>query len=129
MQPTDPAGHLKICASDFAKSKKFYAKIFEKLGFKPIASKEKSAAWATKDGFGIWIAQATQKQTHLFGAPGFHHLCVKAETPELVDAIYAQVKNKTTVFDAPQQFPQYTDKYYAVFFADPDGLKIEVAYY
>ena len=33
------------------------------------------------------------------------------------------------VFDKPQSYPEYTKKYYAVFFSDPDGMKIEVAYY
>ena len=36
---------------------------------------------------------------------------------------------KIFVFDEPKAYPEYTPKYYAVFFADPDGIKIEIAYY
>ena len=30
-----------------------------------------------------------------------------------------------TVLDAPAEYPQYGAGYYAVFFSDPDGLKLE----
>ena len=29
------------------------------------------------------------------------------------------------VLDAPAEYPHYAPGYYAVFFADPDGLKLE----
>jgi hypothetical protein len=29
---------------------------------------------------------------------------------------------------APKEFPHYVDGYYAAFFYDPDGIKLEVAY-
>jgi hypothetical protein len=32
------------------------------------------------------------------------------------------------ILDAPAEYPQYAPGYYAVFFADPDGLKLEVVY-
>jgi len=40
-----------------------------------------------------------------------------------------KMKKGTFIFDTPQKYPNYTDKYYAVYFADPDGIKLEVAYY
>jgi hypothetical protein len=30
-----------------------------------------------------------------------------------------------TVLDPPADYPPYRDGYYAVFFSDPDGLKLE----
>jgi len=29
------------------------------------------------------------------------------------------------ILDAPAEYPEYAPGYYAVFFADPDGLKLE----
>ncbi len=66
---------------------------------------------------------------HKFLAPGFHHLCFKASSTKKVDSIYRLMKSRTYIFDKPQKYPEYTKKYYAVFFADPDGMKLEVAYY
>ncbi|MBI2573646.1 VOC family protein [Candidatus Woesearchaeota archaeon] len=126
----DPSGHLKLTVSDFQKSNIFYSLLFDMLGFEQISIKEQSAGWVTPQGFGIWIAQA--KITDLkpvFSAPGFHHLCLKATSPQQVDAIYTLMKNQTFIFDPPQKYSKYTEKYYAFFFADPDGMKLEVAYY
>ena len=126
----DPLGHIKLSVSNFSKSRDFYSKLFEKLGFNNISNKERSAGWATKEGFGISIAQAEHKDLkHIFMAPGLHHLCFKAASKKQVDAVYEMIKEKTLVFDLPQKYPEYTKKYYAVFFSDPDGLKLEVAYY
>jgi hypothetical protein len=32
------------------------------------------------------------------------------------------------VLDAPQEYPQYAEGYYAVYFTDPCGMKLEVAH-
>ena len=125
----DPLGHVKLAVSDFEKSKVFYARLFNKLGFAQISDKENSAGWVTLEGFGIWIAQAKLAGKHKFSAPGFHHLCIKAGSEREVDEVYELVKSDTRVFDLPQKYPKYTEKYYAVFFSDPDGMKLEVAFY
>jgi len=39
------------------------------------------------------------------------------------------VKIGATVLDAPAEYSQYGAGYYAVFFADPDGLKLEYVYW
>src|SRR3989338_4064821 len=96
----DPLGHIKISVSDLKKSKEFYNLIFSILGFKQISNKEKSAGWATIEGFGISIAQAeTLRPKYKFSAPGIHNLCIKAHSKEQVDTIYNIVKTKTHIFD------------------------------
>ena len=123
----DPSGHLTLAVSDFRKSKRFYTELFEWLGFKQISG----AAWVTQAGFGIWVRKARySKPRYTFFAPGIHHLCFKTETKRKVDEVYRRLTAKRVpIFDAPKLYPEYTSKYYAVFFADPDGIKIEVAYY
>ena len=32
------------------------------------------------------------------------------------------------ILDAPAEYPQYSTGYYAVFFTDPDGLKLEFVF-
>ncbi len=36
---------------------------------------------------------------------------------------------KITVLDTPAEYPHYGESYYAVFFADPDGMKLELVHY
>jgi len=127
----DPAGHLKIAAGNFDVSAKFYKALFEDLKYALISDKPTGAAWVTPGGFGIWIAQAeVPDHVHIHSSPGLHHLCLKAETAEQVDAIHARLAEENAhIFADPQHYPQYTPDYYALFFADPDGIKLEVAYY
>ncbi len=126
----DPLGHVKLSVSDFKKSYSFYVDLFTQLGFTQISYKDNKAGWVTLGGFGIWISQAVIKEpTYIFSAPGIHHLCIKARSREEVDSVYEWIKNTTQVFNLPQAYPQYTSKYYAVFFSDLDGIKLEVAYY
>lgn len=63
--------------------------------------------------------------------PGIHHFCFKAPSREQVDRLYNEfiVPNNIQMFDAPTTYPQYTTDYYAIFFADPDGIKLEYAFY
>lgn len=127
----DPLGHIKLAVSDFEKSGSFYTTLFSQLGFAQVSDKPTSAGWVTPEGFGIWIAQAELDTPPLeHGAPGFHHLCIKAQSPQHVDELYTQLlQAEVHIFNPPRAYPQYSADYYAAFFADPDGLKLEVAFY
>src|SRR3989344_7457874 len=127
----DPLGHIKLAVGEFAKSSGFYKGLFEQLGYKQISDKESSAGWVSSAGLGIWVAQAeVSDYPYRHSAPGLHHLCLKAESPERVDNIHDfLVEEDSHIFSPPRHYPEYTNIYYAVFFADPDGIKLEVAYY
>ena len=123
----DPLGHIRLAVSDLARSTEFYDILLEKLGGTRVAEK----GWCTREGLGIWLIEALRKEpAYVFEAPGLHHLCLKAKNPEEVDALYAFLCTEhVRVVTAPAHYPQYTDEYYAVFFSDPDGMELEVAYY
>ena len=127
----DPTGHIKLMVSDFQKSKEFYGKLFDYLDYKQVAEKESVIAWVTPEGFGIWVAQADiSDYEYKLGSPGMHHFCFKAESKQAVNDLYEfLLKENVLVFDKPAAYPQYTKNYYAVYFADPDGIKLEWAYY
>jgi catechol 2,3-dioxygenase-like lactoylglutathione lyase family enzyme len=60
---------------------------------------------------------------------GFHHLALKARNRADVDRCHAfLLREGLTVLDAPAEYPQYGPAYYAVFFADPDGMKLELVH-
>jgi catechol 2,3-dioxygenase-like lactoylglutathione lyase family enzyme len=60
---------------------------------------------------------------------GLHHLAWNADSRDDVDALHALLRTiGATVLDAPALYPEYGEGYYAVFFADPDGLKLEYCY-
>jgi catechol 2,3-dioxygenase-like lactoylglutathione lyase family enzyme len=61
--------------------------------------------------------------------PGLHHLAWTAGSREDVDAMHRHLLGiGASVLDAPAEYPQYGAGYYAVFFVDPDGLKLEYVF-
>jgi catechol 2,3-dioxygenase-like lactoylglutathione lyase family enzyme len=59
-------------------------------------------------------------------SPGLHHIAWNAASRADVDAMYAHLQSiGATILDPPADYPRYGAGYYAVFFADPDGLKLE----
>ncbi len=62
-------------------------------------------------------------------APGMHHLALRAPSRESVDALHAKLAAfGATILDPPADYPDYGAGYYAVFFTDPDGLKLEYVF-
>ena len=52
-----------------------------------------------------------------------------AGSREVVDALHdLLIEMGAQVLDPPADYPRYGDPYYAVFFNDPDGLKLEFVY-
>ncbi|OLS23908.1 MAG: hypothetical protein HeimC3_22510 [Candidatus Heimdallarchaeota archaeon LC_3] len=42
---------------------------------------------------------------------------------------FLKAKNLKTLYKTPKPFPETTEKYYAVYFEDPDRIKLEICYY
>ena len=64
-------------------------------------------------------------------SPGLHHFAWRAETREDVDRFHDMLKEVgAEILDAPADYPQYNAGrgYYAMFFSDRDGLKLEYAW-
>ena len=62
-------------------------------------------------------------------SPGLHHVAWTAQSREDVEALYARLLEiGAEILDPPADYPQYGKGYYAVFFTDPDGLKLEYVF-
>jgi len=76
--------------------------------------------------FSVALQRAKQKDQHDRYSPGLHHVAFSAASRDDVDRLHRLlVEISATVLDPPAEYPQYAPGYYAVFFADPDGLKFE----
>ena len=74
----------------------------------------------------FWIGQADargRRKTHRTGDIGFHHYAFELRSRADVDALQAFLKKRRVKIVDPAG--EYYDDYYAVFFLDPDGLKLE----
>ena len=88
------------------------------------------AAWELTGQPEILLYQAkgvAASRSHTLYQPGFHHLAFRVANQAVVDQIHSWLSdNELAVLDAPRAYPEYPGNYYAVFFLDPDGLKLEI---
>jgi glyoxylase I family protein len=126
--------HLDLTVKDPARSARFYDPVLRRLGYRPAPELAQGApCWISEDAEGgafgiVLVAATTGSVDHDRYAPGLHHLAFHADSRADVDAFYAfLLEIEASVLDPPAEY-DYTPGYYAVFFADPDGLKLEVVY-
>lgn len=124
--------HLAIRVSDFARSKEFYDRLLGYLGFALEWQLDHVAGWNNGSTM-FWIAEADargKRYKHRIGDVGYHHYAFELGARRDVDALYAFLKKqRVTVVDPPADYPSYGEGYYAVYFLDPDGLKLEAMYF
>jgi catechol 2,3-dioxygenase-like lactoylglutathione lyase family enzyme len=128
-------GHVDLVCRDLERSLAFYAAVFGPLGLEPPAlfagerGEEIHYLRFPGDGSGsLGLRQAQVDQPFELYAPGFHHLALAVESHADVDAAHARaVAAGAEVLHAPRLWPEYHPDYYATFFLDPDGFRLEVA--
>lgn len=118
--------HIVIRVSDFKKSKAFYDKLFKFLGFKVLDEFGDAIGW-TNGKTRYWIGRADKKgrkHKYRLGDIGLHHYAFELRSRKDVDALQDFLKKElgATIVDPAGE---YYDDYYAVFFLDPDGIKLE----
>ncbi len=118
--------HIDLTVSDFRRSKEFYARVLPLMGFERLPKEVGAVAWRGASIIAIQPARPEEKdRVHSRYAPGLHHLALAAPSRAAVDALHAElVELGVAILDPPAEYP-YSPGYYAVFFADPDGLKLE----
>jgi glyoxylase I family protein len=122
--------HVDLVVSDLERSLDFYRGLLRPLGFTgegPIAG-ERGERVVYLEGGGLAIGLRARQS----GAPldryalGLHHLALKAPSRAVVDERAAWLRSAgATIESGPAEY-DYSPGYYAVFFYDPDGLKLEI---
>src|SRR5215469_10412929 len=115
--------HLAIRVSDFEASRRFYDRLLHFLGFVREWEFDRVVGW--NNGVTMfWITEADaegRKGPHRTGDIGYHHYAF--ELGAFLE------REGVTIVDPPAAYPSYGEGYYAVFFLDPDGLKLEAMYF
>jgi catechol 2,3-dioxygenase-like lactoylglutathione lyase family enzyme len=117
--------HLVLRVSDFEKSKTFYDKLLKFLGFKVLDEYEDAIGW-TNGKTRLWIGPADVKgreHKYRIGDVGFNHYAFELRSRKDVDDLQSFLETEGIKIVDPAA--EYYDDYYAVFFLDPDGMKLE----
>ena len=122
--------HIDLTVNDMARSVAFYDMVLSALGFRRISGGD-TVVWR---GVGLEIgirAAVEDSRCERFDRyrVGLHHLAFRAASREAVDRFHEFLRRQNVeILDAPADYPQYEPGYYAVFFADPDGIKLELVH-
>jgi len=120
--------HLDLTVADLAVSTTFYDGVMPMLGFRRMPDSPEGPIWLG-DAVELGLQAARRLRPHDRYVPGLHHLAFEAPSRPDVDRMYQQLlAMRVHVLDAPAEYPAYGRGYYAVFFADPDGIKLEYAF-
>jgi catechol 2,3-dioxygenase-like lactoylglutathione lyase family enzyme len=120
--------HIDVTVSDLRRSTEFYDRVLPRMGFRRLADCEDGPLWAGAS-VEIGLQMARANGPHDRYSPGLHHLAFGAPSREAVDELWQELERlRVEIFDAPEGYDRYAPGYYAVFFADPDGIKFEYVF-
>jgi len=121
--------HIYLTVSDFEKSEMFYDRIMTILGFQrskgSIGGDPHIHYFNRHYGFSLRPARNPENGFDAY-SPGLHHFCFRVDTVEDVNKFSEELHKLNIEFDKPAFYPEYAPDYYAVFFKDPDGIRLEV---
>ena len=128
-------GHVDLVCKDLGQSLAFYAYVLGPLGLNEpfLVPGERGEQihylrFPEPGSGSLGLRQALEEQDFALYAPGLHHVALAVESREDVDAVSGRVVEAGgEVLHAPRFWPEYHPEYYAAFFLDPDGFRVEVA--
>ena len=129
--------HVDLTVASLTRSCAFYDQLLARIGYRRPTRSRASAppTWfifdADRHFFSVSLFPARPDRAdreHDRHAPGLNHLAFHVRTRQEVDEVYEFLRGiGARILHAPAEY-RYTPGYYAVFFTDPDGLKLEVVH-
>ena len=132
MTPVIGIDHLYITVSDLDRSRAFYDTVFlGVLGFRRnefTLGGDLHVQYYNRH-FGYVLRPARVLQSHQPYAPGLHHLYLRVDSVDDVRAVSAALNAAGIAATPAALHDQYAPDYWATFFTDPDGIRLEVTNY
>jgi len=132
-----PIDHLDLVVTSLEESLAFYRGLLEPLGYvrsSEIAGErgERVVYLGRIGGMGSVSLREAQSDAHEVPyeryAVGLHHLAFSASSRAAVDERTAWLREQGAQIESGPREYDYTPGYYAVFFYDPDAIKLELVH-
>lgn len=115
--------HVSIGVRDLDRSTHLYTEMLAPLGHKVLMSRPTTVGFG-KDYPALWL---NARPNLTIVADSGHHVCLRARSTEIVDAVYqAALAHGARGDGAPGVRPEYHPTYYAAFVRDFDENLFEV---
>jgi catechol 2,3-dioxygenase-like lactoylglutathione lyase family enzyme len=124
--------HIYVAVTDLARSEAWYDKVLvEALGFRKnrFALHDEPHVQYFNRHFGFVLRPARTPREHDAYAPGLHHFCLRVASIDAVKAVAARLRALGVDASEAAHHAQYAPDYWATFFNDPDGVRLEVTNY
>ncbi|MYL70429.1 hypothetical protein GLW00_06200 [Halobacillus litoralis] len=120
--------HVEVYVSNLKRSEKFWGWFLEELGYKPYQQWAEGQSWKLGETYLVFV----QTETEFLDIPyhrrrtGLNHLAFHASSRERVDEMTMMLKERgvNVLYENQHPFAGGED-YYAVYFEDPDRIKVE----
>ena len=125
--------HVDIVVSSIERSLPFYRDLLAPLGFHRISEVEgergETIWYLDGPGTAIGLRQA-QSESPAYDrySVGLHHLAFEAYSRGVVDERADWLRSQGAEIESGPEEYHYIPGYYAVFFYDPDGIKLEIVH-
>ena len=125
--------HVDLVVSSIERSLPFYRELLAPLGYHRISEVEgergETIWYLAGPGTSIGLREAqSESPPYDRYAVGLHHLALEAYTRSTVDERADWLRSQGAEIESGPQEYHYVPGYYAVFFYDPDGLKLEIVH-
>lgn len=130
--------HIDLVVGSLDRSLPFYSELLEPLGYsrtrEVIGERGEAIHYLSIPGRFEGSLGLREAQSPARGAPhdrysvGVHHVCFNAAGRDVVDERWAWLRARGAEIESEPREYDYTPGYYAVFFRDPDGIKLEIVH-
>jgi catechol 2,3-dioxygenase-like lactoylglutathione lyase family enzyme len=121
--------HVHINSRDIV----FYKELLTFLGWRTI-NESADHLGATDGKTDLWFIRPETPHCELpyhRKAPGLNHLAFRVARRDEIDRFcreFLKPRGISPLYGEPKEYPEYRPGYYAVFFEDPDRIKLEVVF-
>ena len=122
--------------SSLERSLSFYRGLLEPVGWTDLhrvrGERGETICYLSVPGAGVSALGLREKQSDAHAVPydryavGVHHVCFDVPSRSVVDERAEWLRSAGAALESEPQEYTYLAGYYAVFFYDPDGLKLEI---
>jgi glyoxylase I family protein len=138
--PPSPSkfSHVDLVVIDLGRSLDFYRGLLVPLGWTGVnevrGERGETIHYLSQEGPGVAALGLRQRPDdaprHAFNryAVGLHHICFDAPSHDAVDKRAEWLDSNDAEIESRPATYDYNPGYYAVFFYDPDGIKLEIVH-
>jgi glyoxylase I family protein len=126
--------HVDLVVSSIERSLPFYRELLEPLGYRRVGQVEgergETIWYLSGPGNAVGLREAQSESPDKYDryAVGLHHLALEAHSRSQVDERADWLRERGAELESEPQEYGYIPGYYAVFFYDPDGIKLEIVH-